>query len=179
MDSIPKPRKPQIKKGPASPQQLLGKLLLFLLILSLLFLLTDKWGWFSQNLLKQANLPLSTAIVSLDKQSIKVELASDDASQYRGLSYRPSLCPNCGMLFVFSSSTERDFVMRNMKFPLDIIFINQGRITKIDASLPPEGNKPQVIYASDGPVDQVLELNAGYAAEHNFKIGDRMTVSAN
>ena len=78
------------------------------------------------------------------------------------------------MLFVFSDKQERIFVMRNMYFPLDIIWIDGDKIVNISKNLLPKGPRPEVFYHSDAPVDYVLEVNAGLADKFNFKIGDKV-----
>jgi len=105
---------------------------------------------------------------------IKAEVVRAPADLYKGLSGRESLCASCGMLFDFSDSDIRQFVMRDMKFPLDIIFINEGRIVGIAANLRPEGSSPQNVYSSDAPADRVLEVNAGYAVAHDWQRGDEV-----
>jgi len=115
---------------------------------------------------------LPTATVSIQEKTIKVEFVTTAADMYRGLSGRNYLCSDCGMLFDFPNSGERKFVMRDMKFPLDIVFISNGRIIKIDANLVPAGDKPEIIYSSEGEVNQVLELNAGYTTQNNINVGD-------
>jgi len=115
---------------------------------------------------------LATKNVKINDQMIKVELAIKPADQYLGLSYRPSLCADCGLLFLFSDSRRREFVMRGMNFPLDIIFINEHKIISIAANLPPEGNTPTKLYWSSGPADAVLEVNGGRAALGGVKVGD-------
>jgi hypothetical protein len=123
-------------------------------------------------------LPLQkTVLIQINHQNIRAEVVSAPQSLYLGLSNRPSLCANCGMLFTFTASGDKEFVMRNMEFPLDIIFINQSKIIKIAANLPPEGNPPNTIYDSDGSSDEVLEVNAGYAAKHEIKVGDTVFVN--
>lgn len=117
------------------------------------------------------------AMVRINDKSIKAELAMTNAERYQGLSERKNLCADCGMLFLFPTSLDLDFVMRNMDFPLDIIFINQGRIIKIAENLAPEGGDPKKVYASDGPADQVLEVNGGFASRNGIKIGDHIQES--
>lgn len=117
---------------------------------------------------------LSISRVKINRKIIKVELATSPWSHYRGLSNRKTLCSDCGMLFIFTDKQERKFVMRNMNFPLDIIFVADGRIINIAAKLPPEGANPINIYKSLAPADQVLEINGGEAEKYNFKIGDRV-----
>jgi uncharacterized membrane protein (UPF0127 family) len=120
---------------------------------------------------------LPTATVKINDRMIKAEVTTKPAAMYRGLSGRHSLCADCGLLFNFSDRAARQFVMRDMEFPLDIIFIGGGRIIKIAANLPPAGTPPEIIYNSDGPADQVLEVNAGYAAASGIKIGDIVSVA--
>ncbi|MFA6194303.1 MAG: DUF192 domain-containing protein [Patescibacteria group bacterium] len=116
------------------------------------------------------------SIVMINQQEIKVEIASTPEEQYQGLSGRKSICADCGLLFNFSDFGPKTFVMRNMKFPLDIIFINDGVIKNIAANLVPEGSAPKNFYESDGPADQVLEVNGGYCEKYNIKSGDRIWI---
>ena len=114
--------------------------------------------------------------IYINKQAIKAEVARTPYQFYQGLSKRASLCPDCGMLFVFSDFDERTFVMRDMMFPLDIIFIAKGKVVKVYENLAPEGDKPQNLYNSEVPADQVLEINAGQAKAWGIKIGDELTM---
>ena len=61
--------------------------------------------------------------VRINQHLIKTEIARTPYQFYQGLSKRARICVDCGMLFVFSDFDERTFVMRDMNFPLDIIFI--------------------------------------------------------
>jgi hypothetical protein len=124
--------------------------------------------------LKKSNFvfPFPEELIISEKK-IKVEIASTPEAHYRGLSNREQLCPDCGMFFIFPDKQIRSFVMREMNFPLDIVFINSGEIVKIAADARPE-SYPAVAYSSSEPVDAVLELNAGYCSEKNIKIGDKI-----
>ena len=114
--------------------------------------------------------------VSINKNiKIIVELAKNDSQQYKGLSDRKSLCQNCGMLFVWPDSDIRNFAMRQMNFPLDIIFIADNKIVKIDSNLFPEGESPENIYSSDVPVNYVLEINGGLTDRYGITVGDEVT----
>lgn len=109
---------------------------------------------------------------------LDLELALSPTEHYQGLSDRESLCPNCGMLFLFPEAKEQSFVMRNMNFPLDIIFISpENLIVKIYENLRPEGSEPKNFYKSFAPADKVLELNAGMSQILNFKEGDSLNFS--
>ena len=137
---------------------ILAALLLVLSLVSYLFFFRNK----------------TTQVVSrvvVNKQVIKVEIARSPQSQYQGLSGREALCPACGMLFIFPNKQELEFVMRDMKFPLDIIFIADGRVINIFENLQPEASQPTNFYKSTGAADQVLELNSGDARRYGINIG--------
>ncbi len=100
-----------------------------------------------------------------------LEIVKTPAAMYKGLSQRPSLCRECAMLFVFLESDQRIFVMRDMNFPLDIVFLNDNKIIKIYRNLPPEGSSPELQYSSEAPANRVLEFNAGVAKELGLEEG--------
>lgn len=112
--------------------------------------------------------------VTINNKKINAEIADTDIKRYNGLSYRENLCIDCAMLFVFADREERTFVMRNMYFPLDIIWIDGDKIVAISKNLLPEGKQPIKFYHSDTPVNYVLEVNAGLADKYDFKIGDKV-----
>ncbi len=115
-------------------------------------------------------------VAVINQQKIAIETASTPNEQYQGLSGRKAICAECGMLFDFSESDSKTFVMRNMEFPLDIIFIDKGVIKNIAANLEPEGNNPKNFYKSAGAADQVLEVNGGYCAKYDIKPGDKIWI---
>jgi len=112
--------------------------------------------------------------VYINDELIEVEVVKSPVDIYRGLSNRPDICENCGMLFIFSDLQEREFVMRKMMFPLDIIFISDNEIVKIYENLEPEGVSPKNLYKSEFLADKVLELNAGQVKKMDIKIGDKI-----
>jgi uncharacterized protein len=118
--------------------------------------------------------PAEWPYVLLGGKKIYVELADTPEKSYQGLSDRDSMCADCGMLFKFPDYEERIFVMRRMKFPLDIIFIKDDTIEKIARNLPPEGEMPEVLYRSEKPVNFVLEVNAGLCDKNNIREGMKM-----
>lgn len=123
------------------------------------------------------NTGLEQETFSLHNQEIYLEIAKTPAEHYQGLSDRESLCEQCGMLFVFKSAAAKTFVMRRMKFPLDIVWINQGIVIGISKNLPPENTEPYTAYPSPDVVDQVLEINAGQADEYNLEVDKKINFS--
>lgn len=117
--------------------------------------------------------------LELKGKNIFVEIAGNSRDHYLGLSNREKICADCGMLFVFPEKEIRKFVMRNMKFPLDIVFIDDNEIVSIFENLNPEGAEPINIYSSATPVNNVLEVPAGYCQKNNVKIGDEIKINNN
>lgn len=117
--------------------------------------------------------------VVLGKNSIFVEVASVDKERSVGLSGRKSLPENRGMIFVFSEKTRPSFWMKGVLFPLDIIWISEGRIIGFNENVSPEMGIEETklkIYTAPEPVDLVLEVNAGFIADRGISVGDEVIV---
>ena len=116
----------------------------------------------------------SRPYLTINGVKVNLSIANTPSEQVQGLSYQKSLGKNDGKLFIFAKKQDLTFWMKNMNFPLDIIWINDDKIVKIDKNLPPEGDKPGKTYNSNVPVNYVLEVNAGYSELRNIKIGDEV-----
>lgn len=110
--------------------------------------------------------------VKIGNTTIKVEWADTQSARIKGLSGRTSLGNNEGMLFIFPEKSVQKFWMKEMKFPLDIIWIDGERIAGIVYGAEPEADNQPTIYSSPEPVDKVLEVNAGTALAKGMKVGD-------
>lgn len=110
--------------------------------------------------------------VTINNIKIKVEIADTAETRYQGLSNREELCNDCGMLFIFSGKQIRTFVMRDMNFPLDMIWIDDNKIVKINKNAIPEGSNSVMRYSSDVLVNYVLEINGGFCDGNGIEVGD-------
>ncbi len=121
---------------------------------------------------------LGTGILTVNDTTIAVEIAQTDQQQNSGLSYRSSLDQNTGMLFVYETLALPSFWMYEMRFPLDIIWIRDNEIIAIEENVPVPDNPsaPQNTYRPPKAVSAVLEVNAGWTASHNVKVGDKIEV---
>jgi len=105
---------------------------------------------------------------------IDAMVADSPAERYTGLSDTDSLGPNEGMVFIYPRTAERTFVMREMAFPLDMLFVDgNGTITRIHHA-PVESDGDLTPYT--GSAKWVVEVNRGWADEHGVSVGDRVTV---
>lgn len=112
--------------------------------------------------------------LTINDSRVNLSIADTPPAQAQGLSYQKSLDEDNGMLFIFSEKKNMSFWMKDMNFPLDIVWISGNTIVKIDKNLPPEGNNPQINYYSGAPVDYVLEVNGNFCDKNNIKVGDEV-----
>ena len=111
--------------------------------------------------------------VQIGEAKIFVELAQTPAQRETGLSEKTSLQTDSGMLFIFPKADTYIFWMKNMKFPIDIIWINEGRVVDIDENVTDKFDPAHPnYYAPAKPAQYVLEISAGGAKTKNIKIGD-------
>ena len=111
--------------------------------------------------------------IEIGSHVLRVEVARTLFSRARGLSYRKTLHNESGMLFVFNSPNTYSFWMRGMNFPLDFIWIRNGRIIDITENVRPESFFfPRRVYSPKEPADMVLEVNAGRVRELGIGIED-------
>jgi uncharacterized membrane protein (UPF0127 family) len=115
--------------------------------------------------------------VTINNIVFNTEIADTKIKQTTGLSNRSYLETNQGMLFIFPKPDYYQFVMREMNFPLDIIFINNDEIVDIKKNLEPEGVSPQKIYSPSQTANKILEINSGLSDLNNFSIGDKLFFS--
>lgn len=108
--------------------------------------------------------------VMLGGVSFSLEIADTPFLQERGLSYRAGLAPNTGMLFVFDTPSLYYFWMKDMDFPIDIIWLDQNKkVVHIESNLSsstyPESFGPEI------PTQYVIELNAGESKRAGLTVG--------
>jgi uncharacterized membrane protein (UPF0127 family) len=114
--------------------------------------------------------------VTLGGQQFIMEVADTPAQQELGLGKRDSLAADYGMLFAFTSAGLRCFWMKDMRFPLDIIWIGSDKkIGHIEKSLSPD-TYPQS-YCPQLAARYVIELNAGTADKLGLHDGDVLPIN--
>lgn len=118
--------------------------------------------------------------ITVGSKTIQVQIANTETEREQGLSGVASLDANSGMLFIFDANVTAVFWMRNMLIPLDMIWIESGKVVRIDKNIPiPAPNTPNAqlkTYSAGQPVDHVLEVNAGFSDTNKIKVGDRVNL---
>lgn len=106
---------------------------------------------------------------------IDAEVVSTNLAREEGLSGRESLSKKRGLLFVFPSQGVFSFWMKDMKFPIDIIWVNErGVIVDIVENAKPEDYPNS--YANKAPALYVLEIPAFEAHAKGAYIGTELLI---
>ncbi len=100
-----------------------------------------------------------------------VWVADTAARGQQGLMYVRDLPPDHGMIFPFAPPQVVSFWMKNTYIPLDLLFIQNGRVVKIIANAAPLKTD---LLSSGVPVGAVLELRGGEAGLLGIKVGDQV-----
>ena len=132
----------------------------------------------SQNLVRQGlpqYLPVE-AIATIHGTTVDLEVAATPEQQALGLMHREALGDNRGMLFPFEPPRFAAFWMKNTLMSLDIIFLKDQQVVSLHGDVPPCQTQTCPTYASGGPVDQVIELEAGQAKVLGLQKGDQVEV---
>ena len=113
--------------------------------------------------------------VSIKGQTFYVGIAESTSELTRGLSGRESLAEDEGLLFVFPNIAKESFWMKDMNFPIDIIWLDENyKIVHIKENALPE-DYPET-YTPSSPAKYVLEINTGIVAEAGIQLGDVMLI---
>ncbi len=116
--------------------------------------------------------------VLVGSKTLSVDIADNDLLRVRGLSGRSKMAEDQGMLFIFDRPNTQTFWMKDMKFGLDIVWINKEKIIGISKNVPPPAktNGKPAIVNSPMPADKVLELVAGFSDKFGLKVGDSVNL---
>jgi len=123
--------------------------------------------------------PPPEAAVEIGGATVRADVADDEASRRRGLAGRAGLDDDEGMLFLLPDDSPA-FWMKGMRFPIDIVWIDDGRVVDVTADVPPpresESHTALPTYSPGRPANRALEVNAGWAARHGVTRGDVVRV---
>lgn len=112
--------------------------------------------------------------LSGEKPALHLEVAGTTEEHRQGLSGRESLPEDTGLLFVFNSSRRHGIWMKDMNFPIDIMWLDEKRcLLDYEAAASPD-TFPQV-FRPDEPAQFVLETNSGFVDKYQLERGECIT----
>lgn len=114
-------------------------------------------------------------VIRIGTVPIRATVADTREARARGLSGRDELLSTHGLLFVFEESDFHGFWMKEMRFPIDIIWINDSFVVvdieeNVSPSTFPKTFEPR------RPARFVVEVNANFADSFGIEVGDVLTL---
>ena len=122
-----------------------------------------------------SNYPQGSVIIEETGQRISVAIADTTQHRVQGLSDAPAIPIGMGMLFLFEKEEQHPFWMKDMKYAIDIIWLDKNsRIIYIERELKLD-TYPK---SFDAPLPSlyVLEMKAGESNKLNINIGDYLSI---
>lgn len=146
---------------------------LFLLVLFSYFLILELAS--ERNFRKAAG-----AEILIHEALFRAEVASTPIARARGLSGRDFLAADSGMLFTFDKPAIYSFWMKDMRFPIDIIWLRDAKVVYVAKNVLPPGpgisDSELKVYSPSVEADMVLEVAAGMVDKFGISVGDAVSV---
>lgn len=155
-------------------KSLIGSLIVVLIVAGSIYLLTQKDDMVppvETTIKEEASVGLTQKQVMLGSTVYTLDIADTHVLQEKGLSFRESLSPQTGMLFIFSTPNVYQFWMKDMKFAIDIIWLDENKkVVYIEEFVDPS-TYPQS-FGPETPTQYAIEIPAGDTTKVGLKVGD-------
>jgi uncharacterized membrane protein (UPF0127 family) len=103
---------------------------------------------------------------------LTAEVMVSDHDRAMGLMFRPSLAKGRALLFVFETSDFHGIWMKNCRFPIDIVWLDEEkRVVHVAENVPPCKADPCPVYEPLRRATYVIEMNAGQARSDELEVG--------
>lgn len=114
------------------------------------------------------------SMVELNGQQITAEIAASPDARAIGLSKYKTLDNGRGMLFVHDQTQKQCFWMKDMKFPIDILWLGSDKqILYIEENVQSSTYPKQ--FCPDVPAKYVLEVNSGMINKTGVRVGQKLS----
>lgn len=114
-------------------------------------------------------------VVIIDGKELRVEVANTSKKRIRGLAERENMGDISGMLFDFPVFGKHGIWMKDMNFPIDIVWLNNAKIVDISPNVSPELGTDFIFYPREN-ANYVLELPANFTKENDLQIGEEVGI---
>lgn len=126
---------------------------------------------------KQTSAKCAVAAPGQKGKCVQFEWVTTDEARERGLSGRPTLPDDQGMAFGFATPGRYCVWMKDMKFSLDVVWLNQDqKIIKIMRQVSP--NTYPTSFCPSSNAQYILELAGGVANQVHLKVGQKLNLDA-
>jgi uncharacterized protein len=125
--------------------------------------------------------PAQPVVIPLKLPSGKVqqsELMVEPGDRAMGLMFRPSLPADRSLLFVFDDLDFHGIWMKNCRFPIDIVWLDENRkVVHVAEGVPPCKKEPCAVYEPLRRAAYVVEMNSGQARKEKVTLGSTLEFS--
>ncbi len=116
-----------------------------------------------------------TATLTVGARSFTLDISSTPEQQRQGLGGRSSMPSDQGMVFVFDQVASQCMLMKNMQFPIDIVWLDSAKkVTYVESNVNPDTYPQQ--YCGDASTKYVVELAAGEALRAGLAPGVQVSL---
>jgi len=124
---------------------------------------------------QSAEKPAVIALTLPSGKVLQTEVMVRDEDRQMGLMFRPSLPQDHGMLFLFGQPGFPGIWMKNCKFPIDILWLdNEHKVVHVEQAVPPCRKEPCAVYQPLRQASFVLEINANQARREKADVGSTL-----
>jgi uncharacterized membrane protein (UPF0127 family) len=117
--------------------------------------------------------PQPKTCLDINGQCVELERLETSQEHLKGLSGRDYLPAGTGMLFAYSASATECMWMKDMRFSIDIVWLDESKfINKIEQNVSPE-TYPKNFCQDD--TMYVIELNAGDVEQLGLQVGQKLS----
>lgn len=114
--------------------------------------------------------------VNIGNGSYKLEVAENNNDKTRGLSGRASMPDDQGMIFIYDEPDQRCMWMKDMNFPIDIIWLDENKnVIHIEKNVTPDTYPSS--FCGTREAKYVIELNEGEADYAGLRVGNNIGIS--
>lgn len=110
-------------------------------------------------------------MIQFGNKNLQAEVMKTEAELQRGLSNRTSLASDAAMLFVFPEPDIYEFWMKDMQFPIDIVWIQDDTVVDLVTLPPPKKGESPARHLPKVRAEYVLEIQAGLAKQAGISTG--------
>lgn len=150
-----------------------------ILVVSIVALTTLVAGIFF--MVRKVNTVRDDIEIKMGDAVIIAGVARTDEEQEKGLGSYTEIGVQEGMQFPFEEPTWPTFWMKDMLFPIDIVWIAEGRVLGVVENIDPQIGVTEAdlkLYDPPDFIDSAIELHAGAVKKFNIKVGDEVVTRA-
>lgn len=108
-------------------------------------------------------------------RTFTAELMVKPEDRQMGVMFRASLPAGRALLFVFDGLDFHSIWMKNCRFPIDIVWLDeQQRVVHVVEAAPPCTKEPCAVYEPLQRALYVVEMNSGQARREQVELGRRL-----